>query len=405
MNKLLWSEEIGISDLEEFTAIRELEGDDHATETPITVGKLAFVGTDLFYESVRGSRERAIRFLQFILDYVSKVDDSWNKSIEVECACGQKHSIIPCDWLAWLRDRDWVPRRKGHDSLNTESFAFLTRHDRTLAETAIREEHAEFLDLIGINVLEQALLATSDTQRAELRRKLAQLTRLASEHPDTVTRLMQDIEAHSAADKRWRGNQQLGKVVEDLVRNRLKILLTRSRVRVETHFVGYDLDAFFEDPSISDVGLLNLDCGTVLAKVEIKATRGTSVSMSNRQGDEATNDSSRYWLCVVKIDADADIASLSTTYVEGSAWFVPKIGARIAPALGGIAVAVRNADQGGLDLEHVEEIRYGIRSGVWANDGISLEKFVESISKEALKRSRGTKKAKTVKPSKKPRNR
>ena len=93
---------------------------------------------------------------------------------------------------------------------------------------------------------------------------------------------------------------------------------------------------------------------------------------------------------------------MSSDYIEMAAHFVPKIGSRIAPALGGIAVAVHNADQGGLDLERVEEIRYGIRAGVWTDEGVSLEKFVAAISKEALKRSRRTKRKKAVKSSKSP---
>ena len=83
--------------------------------------------------------------------------------------------------------------------LEPASLALLTRYDPRLADTLTREEHSVFLDLVGINVLEQALLATDQSQRRELRRRLAQL---AVQHPGAVTQLIEKIEAHNEAGKR-----------------------------------------------------------------------------------------------------------------------------------------------------------------------------------------------------------
>jgi hypothetical protein len=88
--------------------------------------------------------------------------------------------------------------------------------------TRKRAGHTDFLNLVGINVLEQAVLAAGESQSAELRRKLAQLARLAVQHPDAVSQLIEGIEAHHEADQRWQANQKLGKIVEDLVQMRLK---------------------------------------------------------------------------------------------------------------------------------------------------------------------------------------
>lgn len=62
--------------------------------------------------------------------------------------------------------------------------------------------------------MEQALLAADQTQRSELRRKLAQLTKLATQNPGEVERVMQDIERRRKRAERWKGNQNLGKAVE-----------------------------------------------------------------------------------------------------------------------------------------------------------------------------------------------
>src|SRR5262249_53877356 len=157
VTELLWREGEELTDIASYTVDLELEGDEHGAAAAVEVGKLAFIGTE-FYEALRGSRERAARFLQFILDYVVGADDSWKERITVACECEDEHEIIPCEWLAFIREREWVPRSRGQERLTDASLARLTRSDARLADTVTREEHTEFLNLVGINVLEQAVL-------------------------------------------------------------------------------------------------------------------------------------------------------------------------------------------------------------------------------------------------------
>jgi hypothetical protein len=197
-----------------------------------------------------------------------------------------------------------------------------------------------------------------------------------------VTRLIEGIEAHHEADQRWRANQELGKMVEAMIQERLKTDLSIHRIRVKTQFKGYDLGAYVDDAPFTDVGSIDVEAtGTLLAKIEIKATRGQTVSMSNRQGEEAGNDPSRFWLCVVPLDSDEDVDGLTAERVEAVARFVPGIGSRLAPAREGIQEAVESADESGFDLEHVDEIRYGIRADLW-NAAMPLKGFVEALAKQ-----------------------
>jgi hypothetical protein len=70
--------------------------------------------------------------------------------------------------------------------------------------------------------------------------------------------------------------------------------------------------------SFADVGSIDVEAtGTLLAKIEIKATRGQMVSMSNRQGEEAGNDPSRFWLRVVPLESDEDMDGSTTTRRSG----------------------------------------------------------------------------------------
>ena len=56
--KLLSTEGEELTDLEKYTPDLELEGDGHGAASSIAVTKLALVGTETFYNAVRGSRER-----------------------------------------------------------------------------------------------------------------------------------------------------------------------------------------------------------------------------------------------------------------------------------------------------------------------------------------------------------
>jgi hypothetical protein len=178
-------------------------------------------------------------------------------------------------------------------------------------------------------------------------------------------------------------------MVEDLIQNQLRSHLTQLRIRLKTQFRGYDLCAYVDDPSYADVGLIEVQQSeTLLAKIEIKATRGKAVSMSNLQGEEASNDKARYWLCVVPVDADEEIDELTPERVEELACFVSGIGSRLAPAREGIQDAVESADESGFDLEHIDDIRYGIRSEIWECDALPLIGFVEMLSRHALTQRR-----------------
>src|SRR5262249_15251832 len=65
VTELLGSEQEELNELEKYTINPDLEGDSHSAASPVEVGKLAFIDS-AFYEALRGSRERAARFLQLI---------------------------------------------------------------------------------------------------------------------------------------------------------------------------------------------------------------------------------------------------------------------------------------------------------------------------------------------------
>jgi len=61
--------------------------------------------------------------------------------------------------------------------------------------------------------------------------------------------------------------------------------------------------------------------------------------------------------------------------------FLPKIGGTLAISSAGIVTALVGAVAGGFELQHVEEIRYGINSMMWEKNSILLKSFVETLAR------------------------
>jgi hypothetical protein len=104
--------------------------------------------------------------------------------------------------------------------------------------------------------------------------------------------------------------------------------------------------------------------------------------MSFAQGQAATSDQENYWLCVVALEPTEPIAILGSSDIEKVARFVPKIGATLVVSSAGIDSALIGAAAGGFELQHVEEIRYGINHAMWETGGILLTDFVEALVRE-----------------------
>ena len=354
----------------------DLETEHGPAEEPllVTVGTLALVGTSAFSDALRHSRERAARFLRFILEYVVHADSSWKRREEIPCAaCNRPHTIIPCSWLAWMRNTQWIPRGKDHaDPISTESLARLTKGDPELAALVTNEGLQDFFDAVGVNVLEQALLGHDESQRAEFRRKLAQLTRSITS-PNDIDALVNDMEVRRQAGNRWEANQAIGKRVEQLVRELLK---QEPALNVSVRFVGYDLEAYVRsDVFDEDVG--TLDVGPI--KIEIKATRHDSVSMSGIQARTATDNPAQYWLCVVPLNPDDLTSEVDGDLVRARAHLVEHIGETLSKPRDDLNEAAAAARDEGIELEHVDAVRFRVTREVWESRGISIGKFIDKV--------------------------
>jgi len=139
------------------------------------------------------------------------------------------------------------------------------------------------------------------------------------------------------------------------------------------------------DGNLVDGSVFHRSCYNQLKETTERLSRiehNLLVEMGKPRSEEASNDQARFWLCVVPLDSDEDIDELTPERVEDLARFVSGIGSRLAPAREDIQDAVESADESGFDLEHVDDIRYGIRSEIWEGEAMPLKGFVDLLGKQ-----------------------
>jgi hypothetical protein len=89
-----------------------------------------------------------------------------------------------------------------------------------------------------VNVLEQALLSVDPIRQSRLRTNLIQLAKFEADEPGAIDGLVKEMEAKRNAAERWRGNQELGKIVEELIEAVLEEEFRDQNLKVQSNFCG-----------------------------------------------------------------------------------------------------------------------------------------------------------------------
>jgi hypothetical protein len=97
-------------------------------------------------DRVRGSQTRAVRLLQFIIDYVLPADPQAFDVVTVKCDNGKEHRFFRANWLSPLRNRVWVPLGKGKSNTpSAESLATLLAQEPDLLKRLGEERVSQLL--------------------------------------------------------------------------------------------------------------------------------------------------------------------------------------------------------------------------------------------------------------------
>ena len=363
-----------------------LDENEHKLQALTTVSQIAFLqGGDGVLESLRKSKSKAKRFLQFLLSYIIKADRSWIQTSEVACSCGQKHHVVPA-WLFLVKTHAWVPVGRGKgDRASPESVAKLL--DVELREAIFKDADCRrFLLKIGISVNDLVRIGVPEEKRLQLDQLSARIYTADTSTIESIEAVLDDPDIQEAVlskrDEKEKviRNKAVGTMVEDLLRKELE----SAGIRVTRTGVGSDFEV--ESDFIEDDQEQLLEVSHYL--LEVKSTSVPFARMTLRQGEEAVKPENQenYVLCVVDVSSGA----IDEKVVRDKAKFVFRIGPMVQTKVkdakglkdhedalipGGGAAAVE------IDIDK-SSVKLRIKEQVWIEHGVSFQKFVELVKQQ-----------------------
>jgi len=356
-------------DVQDFVPDNTLTDDTtHKSKNPLTTTQIAFLREKNvgLMDSARKSKSKSIAMLRFLAGYLIRSDNSWNEHPTVECECGKSHKYWKAGWVIPLKKNKWVYLEKNRsDMISVDSLARLLKDESEVVNLLSEDQGPVFLSELGVSAGDFLMrVVTSDEQsRVTLSKSVIQIvqatggdiqqfTDLALEiaaHPDTI----RELQERAATRRKVKRNQDVGKAVEKAIEAALG---TGTGLKVLRAPVGSDYSVEPENDFLDETGqevLLEVRDVTnphVKFLIEVKATVGDFIRMTETQGKKANAFSGTYALCVVVLSGLED--EINATSVRGISRFVFDIGTRVKPlveALESIDVENRSVDSDGGD--------------------------------------------------------
>lgn len=245
------------------------EEKDHVMSSDVRLSKLFSLETKDkgIIDTIRRSKEKTRKFLGFLFDYVIEQDPQWGILIEVACECGLKHKIYPASWMATLKKRAWVPRRKGKGERPSAQYlsSVLEGHVELL-QNCRKDKPSKFLNILNVSIgeLMMHIVAKNEEVKLELDRAMGSLYSTFMTKPEQLSKIAQlaesdpesfakEIEERMQTREQIQRNQTIGSIVENLLRNALERVgfkVERKRIGsdflIEHDFITGNMETIFE---------------------------------------------------------------------------------------------------------------------------------------------------------------
>ena len=372
------------------------EEDTHETEKEIIVSNIAFLMTkDIgIIDRVRKSLPLARKFWRFLTEWLIVHDSERVKIINEACTCKETHRCYPAEWLVPVVNRRWVPLGENKaDKVTAKSIANLL-HDSGWDPGTLSENDpiCNLLEAIGVprfDLMRQTA-AKDDITRVAVDNAFIEMLAKSKGNISHLNHAIEYIDAlkddadlpnvlakHRERKRIVHKNQELGKQVENLVKENLKGKNFDGKgFTVERTGKGSDFE--MEDTE----GITTLSVAREDRKwlIEVKATRTEgdhqSVRMTSTQAQTAVKEKEKFLLCVVPLEQEA----VSPATVRENMRFIQNIGNSIAPLWEGLRSLKKKPADIDIILD-VEESRAGIRvqKSVWEDDGFSLTELADHL--------------------------
>ena len=370
-------------------------------------GQIAFLATDLMQRCGENA-ELAKLLLGFVLNVAAREDQSWREMGSFAGnRTGERVSLTlnRAIWPFELKVRSWIPVK----APDADAIAPMPANESNLREildTSWLKGNRDAVDLLHQVFGFRQLTLLLDSFGTEIEDDLVELlqfpelvkaaannpdaVRFASELKDTdVTldsvrdfvkdavedeRLLEHLADRREQRHRVHENQNLGALIETLVRDNLKI----AGFSVRRTGVGSDFEIAVETGHLANLHITKEKLSWL---VEVKATRDQRVRMTDTQAKTAVNEGNRFLLCVVPVESG------DTNPQAADIWpnmrFVAGLGDRLADLCNNLGdfedmrVDITADAATGVQLEiSPGPARVRVASSVWENDGFPLDELV-----------------------------
>ena len=340
-------------------------------------------------DMARRSRTRAVELIRFLVEFVIEEDEQAFAEFSVDCECGEEHKVYGAAWLTPLHRRRWVPidpARSRADRASAQSLARVLADSPEVADLLSGDQSDKFLSALGISRADLALrlVADNEEKRIVLIQSMQALW-LAAGDVDRVRELATEIREHpeiidfieerKGRRKKIQRNQEIGRVVEDLLRQELEDHgLT---VRRTGRGSDFEVETDYVENEEEDVWIEVVD-DRRSTLIEVKGTTVDHVRMTPLQVQTACTLNDSFALCVVSLDDESPTREMIHEHLR----VVFGIGMHLESALDRYrslreVAEVARRPQGAIELEVMEgEVRFRIGCSIWS-DALSFEQAVE----------------------------
>ena len=388
------SKELNGDDLEKFCVLDDdlEELANHEFSVSVKLSNIAHFNIENkgIYDTIRRSREKARRFIDFIFQYVLERDSLWHVPVEVTCKCGNTHQILASTWLCKLKQLSWIPTSRNHsEPPSSQNLAKLIGDDPRLLEMCKKPLPAEFLRTLGISYVEMLMSITSKDGkvRAEIEHSIGVLFDTFRSNPANLSLMAQfagkDPELFLKEVKKSFSNQELvrrNKETGTLVERLLKYIMEREGLKLTRTGIGSDYSVendFFEEDS--EVILKVEKEGKVMQYLEIKSTHENLAKITPTQAKKAAEEGEKFVLAVVKLDTEP-----TEERVEKSVKFIYGIGSLVKKSLEAIASVIESEEIITKENNEIKiewksgQIRFIVGEAIWSK-GKTFEEYISSL--------------------------
>jgi hypothetical protein len=251
------------------------------------------------------------------------------------------------------------------------------------------EAHQFLNEVFGVGKLDVVLHSQDDErEREQLENTLAEITlkgpdtlqALAKQDPSLLSDVAEEVRAKKEREQKKEKNRQFGLAVQDAVQAYLED--RGMEVTVVDH--GYDFDLQLPgDPTLED-GTHHLECDGRI-KLEVKATRQSSVKLTPEQVRTARRKGKCFALCVVDLRDVGDQRiwdEWSAGEIVPYARIIQSVGSELEGPSRTIEELSESTDT--VSIGRSNELRYRVHSPYWKN-GQEIEAWVSDLLTGILK--------------------